>query len=51
MEKEIICPKCGVVKFDELDKENIEEFGKCMACEKCEREIQDDLEVVEEYSH
>lgn len=28
------CPKCHQVKQDEEDKENIDEFGECLLCEK-----------------
>lgn len=40
----IICPCCGVIKFDKLDIENIEEFGKCLVCEKLEGECREQLE-------
>lgn len=37
--KEVICPKCGGITFDEIDIENIEEFGECMLCDKMRSDI------------
>lgn len=42
--KELICPKCGVIKFDEEDIENIEENGECMVCDKLRGEALENLE-------
>lgn len=39
----IICQKCGVIKFEKEDINNIEEFGKCLVCEKLEGEYQEEM--------
>lgn len=31
--EEVKCPKCGMLRFDELDIDNIQEFGECLSCE------------------
>jgi len=40
--KHLICPQCGVITFDEIDIENIEENGMCMICDKINYEIIED---------
>lgn len=44
----VICPNCGVITFDSIDIENIEEYGECCICESCRRDYQDYLESVDE---
>ncbi len=48
--KNAICPQCGVIQFDEIDIENIEENGMCMMCDEMNYEImedrQDDVEEI-----
>jgi hypothetical protein len=37
--KGVICPNCGVIKFDVEDVENIEEFGECCICESIRTDL------------
>lgn len=46
--KGIICPKCGVIKFEQEDIENIEENGECMICDKLRGEQFDNFQTDEE---
>lgn len=49
LENGIICPSCGVIKFEKEDIENIEENGECMVCDKIREEQFDDFKTDEEF--
>jgi Zn finger protein HypA/HybF involved in hydrogenase expression len=38
-QENLICPNCGIIKFDKEDVENIEENGECMICDKLRGEL------------
>lgn len=43
MNDSMICPKCRVIKYQEEDVENIQEFGECLTCESCRLDIDPEI--------